>query len=216
MEATQSLCTGGHKSPTPSVSWLAPTRPMSFTDAFRALNALKRRRIIRDYTVIGAVAATAYMEPMATEDLDIIVLVDTDEEYLRVFNTVAANAEGHQGMHYELGGVPVQMFPSTIMPLYRDTVAAATQVRIGGLRVNFASIEHLKLLYLQAFREKDQLRVQILDRMADGAQLNALLQRFDDAEEKLTRRLQELRGTSVPREGEVALQQGEDEPGPQT
>ena len=189
---------------------------MSFTDAFRALNALKRRRIIRDYAVMGAVAATAYMEPMATEDLDVIILVDTDEEYLRVFNSVAANAEGQEGMHYVLGGVPVQMFPSTIMPLYRDTVAAATQVRIGGLRVNFASIEHLILLYLEAFREKDQYRVRILDRLADAAKLNALLQRFDDAEEKLTRRLQELRGISVPREGEVAPQQGEDEPGPQT
>ncbi len=171
---------------------------MSFIEAFRALNALKRRRIIRDYAVIGAVAATAYMEPLATEDLDVIILVDTDEEYLRVFNTIAENAEGQEGMHYVLGGVPVQIFPSTTMPLYRDTVETAAQVRIGGLRVNFASIEHLILLYLQAFREKDQLRVRILNRMADSAQLNALLQRFDDAEERLTRRLQELRGTCVP------------------
>ena len=189
---------------------------MSFTDAFRALNSLKRRRVIRKYAVIGAVAATAYMEPLATEDLDIIVLVDTDEEYLTVFNNIAENAEGQGGMHYVLGGVPVQIFPSTTMPLYRDTVEAAAQVRIGGLRVNFASIEHLILLYLEAFREKDQFRVRILYRSADLARLNALLKRFDNAEERLTRRLQGLRGTSVPREGEVAPPPGKDEPGPQT
>ena len=53
---------------------------MSFTEAFRALNGLKRRKVIRDYVVIGAVAATTYMEPVFTEDVDVIVLVDTDEE----------------------------------------------------------------------------------------------------------------------------------------
>jgi predicted nucleotidyltransferase len=118
-------------------------------------------------------------------------------------------------MHYVLGGVPVQIFPSTTMPLYRDTVESAAQFRIGGLRVNFASIEHLILLYLQAFRDKDQLRIRSLYRLADGAQLNELLHRFDDAEERLTRRLQELRGTSIPREGEVAPPAGQDELGPQ-
>lgn len=91
----------------------------------------------------------------------------------------------------------------------------AARVRIGGLRVNFASIEHLILLYLQAFREKDQLRVRILDRLADAAQLNELLRRFDDTEKRLTRRLQALRGTSIPREGEVAPPAGQDELGPQ-
>ena len=58
---------------------------MSFTDAFRILNGLKRRKIIKDYVVIGAIAATAYMEPIFTEDIDVIVLVDSDEEYLRAF-----------------------------------------------------------------------------------------------------------------------------------
>ena len=62
---------------------------MSFTDAFRVLNGLKRRLVIRDYVVIGAVAATAYMEPIFTEDIDIIVLVDSDEEYLSTFRRIA-------------------------------------------------------------------------------------------------------------------------------
>jgi hypothetical protein len=188
---------------------------MSFTDAFRALNALKRRRIIRDYAVIGAVAATAYMEPLATEDLDIIVLVDTDEEYPTVFDRIAANAEGQDGMHYVLGGIPVQVFPSTTMPIFRDTVETASQVRIGARRVKFASIEHLILLYLLAFREKDQIRVWHLYNLADQAKLNELLQRFDDADKRLTRRLQELHGFSIPREEEMAPPSGKDEPGPQ-
>ncbi len=34
---------------------------MSFSEAIRSLNVLKRRRVIRDYAIMGAVAATAYM-----------------------------------------------------------------------------------------------------------------------------------------------------------
>ncbi|MBI4282019.1 MAG: hypothetical protein HY672_00830 [Chloroflexi bacterium] len=166
---------------------------MAFTDAVRALNALKRRRAIRDYAIIGAVAATAYMEPIFTEDMDIIVLVDTDEEYLRTFRRVAEFAEGQQGMHYTLGGVPVQMFPTTTKPLYRATLEGARPARIGGLRVKVASLEHLILLYLEAFRDKDHFRIRRLLPAADMGQLYALLGEFDDEEGTLARRLQALR-----------------------
>jgi len=166
---------------------------MSFSDAIRILNTVKRRKVIRDYALIGAVAATAYMEPVFTEDLDIIVLVDTDEEYVRTFRRVAEFADGREGMHYVLGGVPVQMFPTTTKPLYLDTVKKARPARIGGLRVKVASPEHLILLYLEAFREKDHFRIRRLLLDADLDNLYALLGRFDDEEGRLTRRLQTLR-----------------------
>ena len=174
---------------------------MSFTEAFRALNGLKRRKVIRDYVVIGAVAATTYMEPVFTEDIDVIVLVDTDEEYRSTFLAISRHAEAQDGMHQVLGGVPVQLFPSTTMPLYRDTLEGARQVRVGNLRVKFASAEHLIILYLLAFRERDHLRIRSLLRNIDEGQLRYLLERFDDGEGTLTGRLQGLRGTSVPREG---------------
>ena len=59
-------------------------------------------------------AATAYMEPMFTEDLDVIVLVDTDDDYLAVFQSIGNESDGQEGMPQVLGGVPVQLFPSTI------------------------------------------------------------------------------------------------------
>ena len=184
---------------------------MSFTDALRALNGLKRRKVIRDYVVIGAVAATTYMEPVFTEDIDVIVLVDTDEEYLSTFTAISQQAEAQLGMHQVLGGVPVQLFPSTIMPLYRDTLDGARQVRLGNLRVKIASAEHLVLLYLLAFRERDQIRVRFLLGHIDEGRLRHLLERFDDDEGTLARRLQGLRGTSIPREGEMAPPPGADE-----
>ena len=161
--------------------------------------------------VIGAVAATTYMEPVFTEDIDVIVLVDTDEEYLSTFGAISQQAEGQDGTHQVLGGVPIQFFPSTIMPLYRDTLEGAQQVRLGNLRVKIASPEHLILLYLLAFRERDQIRVRYLLGTIDEERLQQLLERFDVGESTLARRLQSLRGTSVPREREMAPPPGTDE-----
>ena len=171
---------------------------MSFTDAFRILNGLKRRKIIRDYVVIGAIAATAYMEPIFTEDIDVIVLVDSDEEYLRAFRRVGELAEGQEGMHHILGGVPVQMFPSTTKPLFRDAIDQALPVKFGRLRSKFASAEHLILLYLEPFREKDKLRIMNLMPNADNSKLRGLLERYDDEKGTLASRLQELYGAGVP------------------
>ena len=70
---------------------------MSFSDAVRVLDGLRNRGVIRDFAVIGAVAAAAYVEPATTEDLDVVVLVDTDEEYLEVFRRLGEWAERMEG-----------------------------------------------------------------------------------------------------------------------
>lgn len=189
---------------------------MAFIDAVTALNGFKRRRIILDYAVIGAVAATAYMEPISTEDIDVVILVDTDEEYLQAYGIIAEQAEAQEGMHYILGGVPIQLFPSTIMPLYRDAVEQANKVRIDNVRTKVATAEHLIMLYLIANRQRDRLRVGYLIEDADESKLQSLLEKFDDQQKTLADRLQSLRGFSVPREGEMALPPEADESGPET
>ena len=165
---------------------------MGLADSIRTLNSLKRRRIIRDYALIGGVAATAYMEPVFTEDLDVIVLVDTHEEYVQLFRQMADYSERMEGMHHVLGGVLVQMLPTTIKPVYRDALQAARRVRVGNLRVKVASPEHLILLALDAFRDRDKFRVAHLLHQTDTQVLNGLLGRFDETG-ILTQRLQTLR-----------------------
>ena len=188
---------------------------MAFIDAVAALNKFKRRRIIRDYAIIGAVAATAYMEPVFTEDIDVVILADSDEEYLRVYAAIAAESETMDGMHHILGGVPVRLFPSTVMPLYRDAVEQAIKVRIDNIRAKVATAEHLILLYLTANRPRDRLRVGYLLEDADESRLQSLLERFDDSQETLAVRLRSLRGSSVPRKGAMASPPEAHEPGPE-
>ena len=184
---------------------------MAFIDALRRLNKLKQRRVIRDYAIIGAVAATAYIEPMFTADLDVIVRVESDEEYRQVFGRIAEHSETLEGMHQVLGGVPVQIFPSTLMPLYHDAMEQAREVRVGKARTKVATAEHLILLGLVANREQDHIRIRRILRHTDSERLGELLERFDDGEKTLTVRLENLWGTSVPREGEMAPSAGADE-----
>jgi hypothetical protein len=62
---------------------------------------------------------------------------------------------------------------------------------VGGIR-KIASPEHLIVLYLDAFRYKDQLRIRRLLEVADIEYIRALLERFDDEQGKLQSRLKEL------------------------
>ncbi|MBI4307454.1 MAG: hypothetical protein HY684_01440 [Chloroflexi bacterium] len=167
-------------------------RAVSFVEAIRTLNALKRRRVIRDYVLIGAVASTVYMEPMFTEDLDVIVLVDSDSEYMQVFQKVTQASDKVEGMHQVISGVPVQMFPTTINLLYRDTLDYARVARIGNTRVKVASPEHLILLCLEAFRPKDRYRISQLFASADTRKLHQLMRRFDDEKGTLAQRLKQI------------------------
>ena len=163
---------------------------MSFADAIRRLNDLKQRGLIRDYAVIGAVAATAYIEPVLTQDVDVVVLVDSDDEFWETYRRVGGAAEGTDGMHHILGGRPVQMFPSTIKPIYQDTLAESRQTRIGDAMVKVASPEHLVALGLEAFRYKDKLRIAELLELPgiDTEAIWRLIGEFDDAEGSLAER----------------------------
>ena len=163
---------------------------MSFADAISRLNQLKVRKVIRDYVVIGAVAAAAYVEPVFTEDIDVVVLTDTDDEFWDAYRRVGEAAEGLDGMHHILGGRPVQMFPSTIKPIYQDTLAKARGTRIGNVRVKVASPEHLVALGLEAFRYKDKLRIaELLESPTiDREAIWKLIEEFDDKEETLAER----------------------------
>ena len=170
---------------------------MSFEGAIRELNKLKRSGVMRDLALIGAVAATVYIEPMFTEDADALVLVDSDDEYLDVFRRVGEAAQAMQGMHYVFDDVPVQLLPTTTMPLYRDALDKARTARIGNMRVKVATPEHLVVMSLQAFRPKDQVRIPLLLAVSDDATLDALIERFDDGQGTLAKRIRSLREGGV-------------------
>lgn len=170
---------------------------MAIEDVIRTLNGLKRRHLLRDYAIMGGVAAAAYMEPMFTEDVDIVVLVDSDEEFFRTYRAVGEVADRLEGLHHIIGGTRVQLFPTTTRPLYRDALASARPARVGNLRTIIVTAEHLIVMFLEAFRPKDRVRIQALLEVADQERLDGLLRRFDDERGSLAEKLQTLRGGGV-------------------
>ena len=54
---------------------------------------------------------------MFTEDLNIIVLINTDQEYLNTFTHVAKVVTAPEAMHHVLSDVLIQMLPRTTKPL---------------------------------------------------------------------------------------------------
>lgn len=166
---------------------------MAISDVIRTLNRLKRKGALRDYALMGGVAALNYMQPMFTEDVDINVLVDTDEEFFDiVFPAVTAVADRVEGMHHVISGTPVQLFPSTTKPLYRDAVEEAVVAKVGRLKTKVVSLEHLLMMFLEAFRPKDKIRITALLETADQHKLQELLKRFDDDQGTLLQRLETL------------------------
>lgn len=184
---------------------------MAFIDAISELNGLKRRRVIRDYVLVGGVAATAYIEPMTTDALELIVRVDSDEECQGLLGLITEQSESQEGMRYVLGDVPVRIFPSTLTPLHRDVMEQARKVRAGSMRTKVAAVEHLILLGLSSNRLQDHIRIDRMLRHTNMDRLTELLDRFDDEEKSLAVRLQSLHGTGVPREGKVASPSGANE-----
>lgn len=169
---------------------------MDILAVVRVFNTLKRKRAIRDYAIFGAVAATRYMEPMYTEDMDILVLADTDEEYAAIYWTVRPIAERVQDFTFVISGTQVQVMPTTLGALYRDALLTAQTVRIGTLRTKIVDREHLILMALRAYRPKDRVRILSVLPGADKVYLRELLAKFDDERGTLAQRLGVLQGSS--------------------
>jgi hypothetical protein len=145
------------------------------------LNRMETDRIIRRYAIGGAVAAYNYIEPAVTEDLDILVSLDSSPgeiqsglislspiyEYLR--------GKGYTEFHKEglvVEGWAVQFLP-VASNLDAEALAQAEEVDIqidpqeGSVRTRVLRAEHLVATALRVNRPRDRIRItQFLDERA--------------------------------------------------
>jgi hypothetical protein len=96
------------------------------------------------FAIGGAVAASYYIEAVATEDLDVFALQE-----------LGGNLEGE---HVVIHGWPVQILPA-YTPLVEEAVEAAVERPFHDLAVPVVTAEHLCAIALQTGRPKDYLRV---------------------------------------------------------
>ena len=152
---------------------------MNLIAIIKLLNDLKKKRKLRDYAIFGAVGASYYMEPTYTKDIDIIILADTDQDYIKVWRELSKYATKVKDFGFIISETEVQILPTSISSLLKSALRNAKIVRTGGIATKVVDKEHLILLALKANRPKDRFRAAILLEQVDASRLTSLLRRFD-------------------------------------
>ena len=147
------------------------------------INRMESDGIIGKYAIGGAVGATFYLEPLATADIDIFVMLPTPpggsllslapiDEYL------TAHGCRVDGERIVVGDWPVQFLPPR-STLEQEALADAVETEVDGVRTRVLGAEHLVAIALETGRAKDFARIaQFFEQDAvDADMLNKILLR---------------------------------------
>jgi hypothetical protein len=144
------------------------------------LNALQADGLIYHYAIGGAVAATFYLEPAATLDVDVFVLLSSQGGTLvslaPIYEYLKARGGIEDREHIVLGDWPVQfLVPSN--DLETEAIAASVPVDVEGVRTWIMLAEHLVAIAISTGRAKDHIRVLqfIKEKAVDQTMLQAIL-----------------------------------------
>lgn len=129
----------------------------------RMLNEMQRDGVIERYAIGGAVAATFYLEPAETMDVDVFVPVSTPPGSLIItlaplLDYLARRGCETKGESVMIGGWPVQFLP-TSPGLLDEALQSAQEFDVEGNSTRVFSPLHLAAIALQTGRAKDKLRV---------------------------------------------------------
>ena len=148
----------------------------------RVLNDLERAGVVSRYAIGGAMAATFYVEPVLTFDLDVFILLPGTSGALLTLSPLyeALRAQGYREEKecVNIEGVPVQFLPA-YNALVEEALAEAREVMYEATPTRVLRAEHLLAIALQTDRAKDRERVRLLREQAslDSDYLATLLVR---------------------------------------
>lgn len=143
----------------------------------RVLNEMVEEGILEAYAIGGAMAAVFYVEPVATFDLDVFVLLPAAERdqvivtLERQNQWLARRGYPAAGEHVMIESVPVQLLPA-YNPLVTEAVAASVEKPLGKASARVCRPEHLVAILVQTGRSKDRARLQMF---LDEAELDRSL-----------------------------------------
>jgi hypothetical protein len=148
-----------------------------------AINQMQADGVIAHYAIGGAVGATLYLEPAATLDVDVFVILPAAPSGLLVslspiYEYLESRGGTVQDEHIVLGDWPVQfLVPSG--ELEREAVVASIPVTVEGVRTWVMLAEHLVAIALSTGRSKDHIRIlQFMEQgTVDRPLLHSILER---------------------------------------
>ena len=162
--------------------------------AFRVINEMVEAGIIRSYAIAGAVAALNYIEPTVTEDLDVLISVESlgnQSGGIITLGPIISYLAERGYTEFKKEGIVVEGWPVQFLPVANaldgEGLAEAREVEIPGLvgsarsKVRVLSPEHLVATALKVGRPKDRERILrfVEANVLDWAKLRGLLERHD-------------------------------------
>lgn len=165
---------------------------MGLKEVLVNLNELKAIGIIEDYAIGGGYAVMFYDIQLSTFDLDVFVILTSEDDLHRLYEHYRTNGARIENLYIYIEGMPVQFLPNYISPLVNSAIEEAVIVEFEGVTSRFISIEYLVLLLLTSYRLKDKIRIQSLLGKVNKDLLLSLIHRFDDNENILYKRYQEI------------------------
>ena len=152
--------------------------------ALAIINQLEQEKIIGRYAIGGAVAATRYIEPIQTYDLDIFVALPTSTSGLLsitpIYNYLKERGYEPKGETISIEGWAVQFLP-VYNPLTEEALEKAKDADFGSTPTRVFSAEHLAAIMLETGRPKDHARLaQFLEfDVMDMKTFNNIIQRHN-------------------------------------
>ena len=118
----------------------------------QVLNALEHDGLLLRYAIGGAMAATFYVEPVLTFDLDVFVILPQAAGLLLtlapLYDALRARGYAEQGGCVNIEGVPVQFLPA-YNALLEEALAEARETSYGGTATRVLRAEHLAAIAVQ-------------------------------------------------------------------
>lgn len=131
-------------------------------ETLTVLNKLQDNGIIGRYAIGGAVAATRYIEPIHTFDLDIFIMFPHSKSGLislsPVYEYLKQLGYTPEGEFVNIEGWPVQFLP-VFNKLTEEAMDNAIDVKFGNTLTRVFSAEYLAAIMLETGRAKDHSRL---------------------------------------------------------
>jgi len=128
----------------------------------QVINKLKKKGVIQDYAIGGAVASFFYLEATLTEDLDIFIQIESTKGEILTLSSLFQSLEDEGYKEFQKEGIVIDKWPVQFLPvttdLEKEALRNARHEIIEGESVKVFSSEYLMSICLAVGRSKDKIR----------------------------------------------------------
>lgn len=158
----------------------------------KIINHILKEGIIKSYPIGGGVAATYYIEPLLTFDLDVFFVPKKEglDVLSPIYDYFKKRGYKFQNEQILIEGIPVQFIP-VYNELVKDAVEQAVEAKYKRLKTKILRLEFLMSIALQTDRPKDREKV---IRLIDEAKINKKLLEAILKKHKLCEKYQKFKG----------------------